>query len=175
MREMFFVNCWHLFREEKPAMWNAFGKGGVAIRSRYHLLKAALDGMLDRTYLGLVQYGDRHLTATMRMNVLQFITTKRSDYAGEYEVRAFLECGDPLAGHNLHFDSNNWPHRRPLPENEQYRHHWVHKFKRRRIALQSLIVGVVVSPMATKEVFDEVELWKSTKRFSFEVRHSDLA
>ena len=72
-------------------MWDAFRKGGVPIRSRYNLLKAALDGMLDRTYLGLVQYGDRHLTVTMRMNVLQFITTKRADYADECEVRAFLE------------------------------------------------------------------------------------
>jgi hypothetical protein len=171
-REMYYVNCWHLFRRETPEMWEEFGKNGVAICSRYELLKSALNGMLDRTYLGLVQYGDQHLTRTRRINTLQFISTKRIEYKDECEVRAFLEAPDPLDGGNRHFGENNWPHRDPLPENP--RHHWVHDSKRRRIDLRALIVGIVVSPSTPKEISDEVKLWINVKQHSYPVRKSEL-
>jgi hypothetical protein len=171
-REMYYVNCWHLFRAETPKMWREFAQDGLAICSRYELLKSALNGMLDETHLGLVRYGDKHLTQTMRINTLQFISTKRIGYAGEYEVRAFLQAPDPFAGNNRHFDRNNWPHRLPLSENP--RHPWVHEYKRRRIELKSLITGIVVSPWASKEVFAEVEQWVTVKQHSYTVRPSDL-
>jgi hypothetical protein len=173
-REMYYVNCWHLFRTETPEMWKGFAQDGVAVCSRYELLKSALDGMVDKTFIGLMRYGDERLTRTMRLNTLQAINTKRAQYAQECEVRAIVECGDPLAGHNLHFDENNFPHRRPLPHNEQYRHHWVHKFKRRRVDLSLLITGVVVTPGASKELFEEVELWKKVRQDTYAVRRSDL-
>jgi hypothetical protein len=171
-REMYYVNCWHLFRQETPEIWEEFGKDGLAICSRYELLKSALNGMLDRTYLGLVQYGDQHLTRTRRFNTLQFISTKRIEYTVECEVRAFLEAQDPLDGGNRHFDENNRPHRGPLPENP--RHHWVHNSKRRRIDLRALIKRLVVSPSASKEVSDEVKLWINVKQHSYPVRKSVL-
>lgn len=56
-REAYFINCWHLFRDENLDMWEEYGEGGVAVCSRYELLKSALNGFIDEAHLGLVQYG----------------------------------------------------------------------------------------------------------------------
>lgn len=65
--EGFYINCWHLFREETCKMWNAYGDDGVAIWLRYGLLKSALSTMSDRASLGLVRYGAvRSATLTVR-------------------------------------------------------------------------------------------------------------
>ena len=79
-REMFYASCWHLARDERPEMWKGFAETGVAIISRYESLKGVSDGLLDRGFLGLVRYGEEHLITTMRVNVMQYITTKRIGY-----------------------------------------------------------------------------------------------
>src|SRR5882762_8798508 len=56
-REAFYLNCWHLFREETWKMWKEYGQDGVAICSRYRLLKSVLDALPDRAFLGQVRYG----------------------------------------------------------------------------------------------------------------------
>jgi hypothetical protein len=61
-REGFYVSCWHLFRDETCNMWKDYGEDGVAICSRYRLLKTNLNAIEDRAYLGLVRYGSKHLT-----------------------------------------------------------------------------------------------------------------
>jgi hypothetical protein len=152
-------------------MWGDFAKDGVAIRSRYDLLKSIMDDMLDTAHLGLMRYCEERLNQR-RINVLQFINTKRKRFKGEREVRAILWCPDLFAGGNRHFDVNNVPHCRPLPENQ--RHPWVHEFKRRRIDLKALITGIVVSPWATKQVFETVQQWVNVKNHSYEVRQSNL-
>jgi hypothetical protein len=85
-RESFYVNCWYLSNEPTAAMWQEYGKEGVAIASRYSLLKAALESGKDRGFLGLVRYGSRHLKGHS-WNVLRFISTKREKFAHEKEVR----------------------------------------------------------------------------------------
>ena len=77
-RESFYISCWQLFLNETAEMWKNYGEDGVAICSRYRLLKSALDVMGDRAFLGLVRYGSKHLTG---WNSLRFITTKRMKYA----------------------------------------------------------------------------------------------
>jgi hypothetical protein len=171
-REMQYVSCWHLFRKEVPEMWEGFAQYGVAIRSRYDLLKGVLDKMLDKTHIGLMRYGEERLYKTMKVNVLQFINTKREKYRAECEVRAIVECSDPLAGMNRHYDSNGFPHRRPLPENPL--HHWVPPFKRRRVELAAFITGIVVSPGASDEKFNEAQLWVDVKKLSCKVEWSLL-
>jgi hypothetical protein len=154
-REWFYVVRWQLFRGETLEMWKKFGEFGVAICSSYGKLKACLDGMLDRTHLGVMRYGEQRLSQTGRVNTLQFINTKREQYEKEQEVRAIVECPDPLDGGNRHFDINNVPHPRPLPENK--RHDWVYDFKRRRIDVKALLPkscvktcgGFDVSPYVT--------------------------
>jgi hypothetical protein len=117
--------------------------------SRYRLLKTALDAMEDRAYLGLVRYGSKHLTG---WNVLRFITTKRTRYADEREVRAFLWIADPMAGINRHIDGENRIHPLPLtpPPDRVFKSH------RRKVDLQALITEIVITPWASPSTLDEV-------------------
>jgi hypothetical protein len=172
-REAFYVSCWHQYRHETAEMWRDFAKDGVAIRSRYDLLRNIMDCMLDITHLGVMRYGEERLNQTGRVNVLQFINTKRACFEGEHEVRAIIWCPDLFSGGNRHFDLHSFPHSRPLPENPP--HHWVHEFKRRRVDLKKLITGIVVSPWATNDVLEMAESWVKAKNHTCEIRRSTLA
>ena len=80
------------FREETCKMWEGYAaEGGVAICSRYRLLKSALALMNDRAFIGLVRYGAAHLIG-QRYNLFRLITTKRIQYEDKREVHAFA-CG----------------------------------------------------------------------------------
>jgi hypothetical protein len=172
-REAFYVNCWHLHRYETAEMWREFAQDGVAIRSRYDLLKSIMTSMPDAAHLGVMRYGEDRLNQTGRMNVLQFINTKRKHFESESEVRAILWCPDLFDGGNRHVDTNNFTHSRPLPENP--RHQWVHEFKRRRIDLTALITGIVVSPWAKPQVLETVRQWVRAKNHTYLVQRSNLA
>ncbi len=166
-REAFYVNCWHLFHEETRKMWEEYGKDGVAICSRYRLLKSALDAMGDRAFLGLVRYGSKHLTG---WNVLRFITTKRMKYADEQEVRALLWIVDPYAGINRHFDIDNRAHKRPLspPPDRVLNGH------RRKVDLHALVTEIVVSPWASSTTYDEIDQLVKESGFTIPVQRSAL-
>ena len=169
-REAYYVLCWHLHRHETVEMWNREPRPDVAICSRYDLLKAVMAAMLDTTHVGLMRYGVEQLEKTGRFNVWQFINTKRKAYEGEREVRAIIE--GQRAGDNRHFDVNNFPHSRPLPENSAPS--WLQSHKRRRIDLGSLILGVVISPFANDEVRGTAKHWVAARKLSCEVRLSSL-
>ncbi len=172
-REWYFVVCWHLFGGETFEMWKKFGEGGVAICSTYARLKACLDGMHDRTHIGLMRYGEDRLYQIGNFNTLQFINTKRREYISEHEVRAVVECPDPFDGLNRHFDFDNIPHRRPLNGNK--RHPYVQDFKRRRIEAESLITAVVVSPFADSDALQRATQWAEVRKHGYDVRPSFLS
>ena len=170
-RESCYVSCWYHLQDEPLKMWERFAPEGVAVCSRYGLLKAAMDAMLDTTHLGQIRYGTGHLQGSY--NTMQFITTKRAKYEDECEVRAFFNVYDPVAGGNRHFDIENRAHPRPLP---QYPiHPWVPDCKRRRIDLKALISGFVVSPWASEDVIEDVRIWVKATRHSCPVERSTLA
>jgi hypothetical protein len=164
--ESYFISCWQLFEGETLAMWKRYG--GIAICSQYKLLKSVLNVMPDKIYLGLVQYGE-----VERYNSFEFIFHKRILFEKEREVRAALECFDPVAGQNRHFDLNNFPNREPIDENPI--NDWVHKFKRRRIDLRDLITEIMIGPWITDRGIEEVNLWLKNKGFSFPIKRSVLA
>ena len=87
-REGFYINCWHLFREETCKMWKAYGDDGVAICSRYDLLKSALSTVSDRTYVGLVRYGAQHLIGR-RYNIFR-LSQRRDSICGRAGGPRFL-------------------------------------------------------------------------------------
>jgi len=168
-REGFYVSCWYLFHEETCQMWKEYGNEGVAITSRYQLLKSALDTMSDRAYIGLVRYGAKHLLGK-RANLFRYITTKRSKYAHEQEVRAFLWIPDPRAGINRHYDENNRVH--PLPLTPPA---YVLKGQRRKVDVQALVIEIVVSPFASSATLDEVTQLVSNAGYKIPVQQSGLA
>ena len=147
--ESYYVSCWYLEGPQPPGdrIW---AKYDVGVRSRYSLLYSALDA-LDvsecgpppcRPHIGLVRYGSGHLTGC---NEQRFITTKRTCYAYEQELRAALYCPTvaTLFGTNKHFDLNNRPHRKPVIESRGP------KFQRSQVNLRALILDVAVKPEAS--------------------------
>ncbi|HXZ13649.1 MAG TPA: hypothetical protein VEG64_14790 [Candidatus Sulfotelmatobacter sp.] len=167
-REAFYVNCWHLYRKETWTMWENYGKDGVAICSRYRFLKAALNALDDRAFIGQVRYGSRHMTG---WNLFRFITTKRPEFADEQEVRAFLWIIDPYAGINRHVDADNRVHDRPLtPPPDR-----VLKSHRRKVDVQALVTAVVVTPRASPIILGEIDHLVKTKGCVIPVRASILS
>jgi hypothetical protein len=53
-------------------------------------------------------------------------------------------------------------------------HAWVHECKRRRIDLKALVTEVRLSPWATKDELEEVNVWVKTKNLACAVTRSDL-
>lgn len=166
-REAFYVNCWHLFREETLKMWKSYGADGVAICSQYRRLKCVLNAMDDRAFLGLVRYG---VQPRARWNVIEFVTTKGIEYADEQEVRAVLWITDPFAGINRHFDIDNRAHPLPLtPPPER-----VLKGHRRRVDLQTLVTEIFVSPWASSATLDEITQIVKANGYGIPVQPSAL-
>jgi hypothetical protein len=167
-REEFYVSCWHLFDEERLEMWKNYGKDGVAICSRYSLLKSALDAMPDRAFMGLVRYDSSYM---IRANVLSYITNKRAKYADEQEVRAFLWILDPNRGGNRHIDAEGRVHphvTEPPPDS-------VSKGEKRAVDLDKLITQVVVAPWASTALVSEVEETVKTSGHTIPVIQSVFA
>ena len=153
-REGYFICCWHLFQDETLDMWEQYGHNGVAIVSRYELLKGALNELpFDQAHIGLVRYGVEHLKGTF--NALEFITTKQKIYEPEREVRTFIEVRNPLCCGNRHIDLNNVAHPAPLDVNP--RHAWVQTGKKRRVNLRALILDIVISPWADAQTNVEIQ------------------
>jgi hypothetical protein len=167
--ESFFINCWQLFEGETLDMWRTYGNG-VTVFSRFDLLKSALSVMLDDILVGVVRYGEKDMTG---YNLIQFLYTKRRHFEKERELRVVLQCYDPVGGANRHYSLDNFPHREPLDELNPL-HEWVHKCKRRRINLKALVTEVRLSPWATEEELEEVNIWVRGKNLSCAVSRSDL-
>jgi hypothetical protein len=160
-RESYYISCWHLHRGETLDMWAEYGEQGVAVCSRYELLKATLATLLDKASLGLVRYGTEHLKSTF--NTLEFITTKQLKYADDREVRAWLTVYHPFEGGNRHIDLDNSVRPRPLAVNP--RHPWIPDCKRRRIDLRALVTGIVISPWTEADAVEEIKIWAGSKGF----------
>jgi hypothetical protein len=167
-RQAFYINCWYLFDQETATMWAQYGRNGVAIVSRYSLLKTVLEPIPDRPHLGLVRYGWEPGT---RWNTQRFITTKRVEYAHEREVRAALwlvNSGDSV---NRHFDIDNRPHPLPIYDPPDSLPLGI----KRDIDLATLINEVVVAPNAPTERLREVDALVQKVGLSVSVRPSGLA
>jgi hypothetical protein len=169
-REAFYISCWCLSAEPTATMWQQYAKDGLAVGSRYSLLKHAL-GSCESTlgpFLGLVRYGSKHLTG---WNVLRFISTKRKRFGHEQELRALLWVPDEFAGGNRHFDENNFPHDRPLTDPPPDR---VPEGLRRKVDLRSLITEIQVSPWVSDATFTEAAQRTREYGCSIPVRRSAL-
>jgi hypothetical protein len=166
--ENLYLNCWQIFEGETLHMWGRYGKG-VVVFSRFDLIRAQLNRMLDDMFMGTVKYSEAD---TAGYNLIQFLFTKRACFEKEQELRIVLQCLDPLAGMNRHYNLDNFPNREPLPENPL--HEWVHPFKRRRIDLKALVTEIRLSPWATSEEEEEVKVWVKNKNFICAIKPSDL-
>ena len=166
-RQSFYVNCWHLDIGETATMWARYGKDGVAIVSRYDLLKQVLHPLSDKVMVGLIMYGTKHLTG---WNVIRFVTTKREEYSPEREVRAMIWLTDTGDGMNRHLDLNNRPHDRPIYDPPPTLPEGI----RRGIDVANLVTKIVVSPFAPNGRLTEVQALLAAAGIAAEVRKSPL-
>lgn len=166
-RQAFYINCWYLFDHETAAMWAKYGRDGVAIVSRFVLLKAVLDPLTDRPHLGVVRYGWQPGT---RWNLMRFITTKLEDYKHEREVRALLWILNSGDGVNRHIDLENRAHPRPIYDPPETLPEGV----KRPIDLATLITEVVVTPNADAGMLAEVEALVQSANLKARVTPSSL-
>lgn len=166
-RQWFYVNCWHLDSGETATMWARYGKDGVAIVSRYDLLKKVLRPLPDKVMVGLIRYGTAHLTG---WNPIRFVTTKREEYSSEREVRAMIWLTDTGDSVNRHIDLNNRPHDRPIYDPPPTLPEGI----RRDIDVTSLIMEVVISPFAPDGRLEEVRELLAAAGIAASVRESPL-
>jgi hypothetical protein len=167
--EAYFINCWQIYEGETLGMWKTYGNG-VAVFSRFELLRSVLSIMLDDILVGIVRYGEKDMTG---YNLIRFLYTKQRHFAKERELRVVLQCYDPVGGANRHYNMNNFPNREPLNELNPL-HEWVHECKRRRIDLRAFVTEVRLSPWATNEEFAEVNTWVKVKNFPCPITRSEL-
>jgi hypothetical protein len=165
-REAFYINCWHLFREETCKMWDKYGADGVAICSRYSLLNSALDAVTDRAFLGLVRYGTQGMKG---WNLFRFVFTMRAEFADENEVRALLWIIDPHAANNRHIDAENRVYPSPLKPP-----HRVLDGHRRKVDMRALVTQIVVSPWASSTMFEEITQLVRNNGYEIPVASSEL-
>ena len=172
-RESFYVSCWHLFREETLRMWQEYGKKGVAICSRYSLLKSALSKFSDQAYIGLVRYGAQHLVRRQLeghgWNLFRLITTKRVEFAQEREVRAFLWLPQYL-GDDRHIDDQNRVYPYPLTPPPPH----VPNGLGRKVDLQALLTKIVVSPWASPTTINEITRLVTENAVDIAIEQSEL-
>jgi hypothetical protein len=164
-----FLCCWNMYDSgNRLRMWYTYAPCGVAIRSEYGRLKAALDGFIDEVSLGRIRYGDEEMTG---YNASQILFTKRTRFTWENEIRAVITCYDPVGGQARYYRETNYPHREPQDDLNPL-HPWVHEFKRRRIVLKDLITGIAASPWASEETIKEVEqTWAQVRGYNLPVAH----
>ena len=165
--ECYFLSCWNFTDpDNRLRMWYRYAPSGVAVRSEYGRLKAALAGFLDDVHIGKVRYGDEAMTG---YNALQFLFTKRAEFKWENEIRAAVCSYDPVGGQARHFRDTPFPHREPQDDVNPI-HSWVHVCKRRRIQLKDLVLGIAVSPWASEDTFEEVNgTWAKVRDLSLPV------
>lgn len=169
--EMNYINCWQIFEEESFHMWDEYAKGtGVVVFSTVAKLKAAIGLFLDPVSLGRVKYTGED---SEKYNMINFLYAKRKHFKEERELRTFIECHDPLGNTNRHYDQNGIPQREPQ-DNLHPRNAWVPDCKRRRIALNDLVMEIRTSPWSTPEISDEVALWHKRKNLACLLNPSEL-
>jgi hypothetical protein len=164
-----YLSCWNLYDPgNRLRMWYRYAPHGVAVRSEYGRLKAALANFLDDVHLGKVQYGDEDMTG---YNALQILFTKGRGYAWESEVRAVVCSYDPVGGQARNYRETNFPHREPQDDVNPL-HPWVHECKRRRVHLEDLIIRLAVSPWAPEDTFNEVQhSWANIRDYKLSVAY----
>jgi hypothetical protein len=164
-----YLCCWNMYNpSDRLRMWYKYAPCGVAVRSEYGRLKAALGGQIDDVHLGQVRYGDDEMTG---YNATQIIFTKRPKFAWENEIRAVIVSYDPVGGQARNYRETDFPHREPQDDLNPI-HKWVHEEKRRRIILKDLIVSVAVSPWCSEEIFNEVEQrWAKARDYNLPVEY----
>jgi hypothetical protein len=158
LKQMTYVNCWHMNNFESVAMWKLYSlsKLGVAIRSTKDALERQLSG---KATIVPVRYIDYHSDESTIMDMSTIYFYKRKAFEYEQELRAFFINPSEFPDVLEHRESGKIP---------QAKGEWF------RVDLDDLIEEVVIAPMAQSWTKDLVE--RVLKRYGLQkpVRESEL-
>lgn len=97
------INCWHMSEVESDAMWKLYllSNEGIAIQTRYDLLRDSFSSVEERIYLGKIRYLNYETEHFSNDNVFNPYMHKRLGFRHEREIRAVLtrypeNHGEPL-------------------------------------------------------------------------------
>jgi hypothetical protein len=136
LADLTMINCWTARKYESYALWKIYlsgGQDGVAIRTKYSRIEEAIakgnDPFSEDYYAGTVNYKN-HLTPEEAQNRFNLITTKKTFYDFEEEVRLFI-VGHPNSegGNDVPYDASQG--------------------RTVKIKLSSLLSNVFLSPFAS--------------------------
>jgi hypothetical protein len=86
------VNTWHINEVESGAMWDLYSNknAGIALQSTYKRLSGSfINNKEDVIWIGKVKYIDCNKDLSGFINIFNAITSKRSSFQHEIELRAF--------------------------------------------------------------------------------------
>jgi len=91
----FLVSCWHMNDFESFLMWKAYADRGLAVRTTFERVRAALAEAKEHVTGGMVNYVDHERDRTSVGNVVQTIMVKAVQYSDERELRLLLWDKEP--------------------------------------------------------------------------------
>lgn len=156
------INCWTARKDESYALWKIYLRddhNGIAVRTKYSRLEAAItqgnDPFAEDYYAGTVSYRN-HLTPAEAQNRFNLITTKKTFYDFEQEVRLFI-LGYPKSerGSDVPYDPSEG--------------------RRVRIELSTLLSTIFLSPFASDSYRKEIpRLLKRHRLSTVSIRNSEI-
>lgn len=167
MKELVFVNCWHMSKHESAAMWKLYAqnKAGIAIQSNFEKLKACFSGSHDTVFIGKVRYIDWNNDKIPRNNYFYPYLYKRKSFECERELRALVYAHQQTEM-TLSYKGKNVsvPTIKPLEGNG----------KLVTVSLETLIEKVYVSPKSSKRFENKIKKALKQHDLNIEVIKSDL-
>jgi len=90
LREIFFVNSWHINEEESASMWKLYSHDnyGVAIQSTFKKLCESFHNTADIVWAGRVEYLDFKKDRMEEGNLFNPFVVKRKSFSCDAELRA---------------------------------------------------------------------------------------
>ncbi len=176
MREIFFINCWHLSEDESDAMWKLYSgtQDGVCIQSTFGRLVDSFVDTEEQVFIGKVQYLDYTKEAIDEGMVFAPFLSKRLSFRHEEELRAIIW--------RFHDTDYAYFHRDGSPATaENYQHSRItNKYPERHglsvpIDVSKLVSAVYVSPTSATWFTDLVKSMIENLGYEIEIRKSNLA
>jgi hypothetical protein len=95
LRNIFFVNCWHMNDSESDSQWRIYGQNdsSVAIVTSLKKLKNSLASSKTEIYGSSIKYYDPKKEVTPDLNVLWNCSHKRNAFSHEKEFRMIIMDG----------------------------------------------------------------------------------
>jgi len=176
MREINFINCWHMGEDESDAMWKLYSatQDGVCIQSTFRAFADSFTDTEDPVYIGKVQYLDYTKDAIDEGMVFAPFLSKRRAFRHEQELRAIIWRMKDTGHAYFHRDGS------PATAEDYQNAQFINKYPDRYglkvpVDVSRLISVVYVSPGSAKWFKDLVQLLINKLGYEFEIRESNLA